>query len=98
MNEPTIDLNGFALLKEAIRSVPIPGAPPALSREGAAVGLAFLDMALRQNHVRWLTERLALIEHRSATRTTEVDIRLSLLDVGQREASRLFQRVTSSST
>jgi hypothetical protein len=95
----TIDhLDGFTALREAIRSVPIPGAPPPLSREDAAVGLAFLDMALRQNHVRRLTERLSLIEHRSATRTTEVDIRLSLLDMGQREASHLFQRVTSRST
>jgi hypothetical protein len=98
MRETADHLDGFTALKEAIRSVPIPGAPPPLSREGAAVGLAFLDMALRQNHVRRLTERLSLVEHQSATRTTEVDVRLSLLDVGQREASSLFQRVTSRST
>jgi hypothetical protein len=54
-------------------------------------------MALRQNHIRRLTERLTLVEHRAATRTTEVDIRLSLLDSGQRDASRLFEELTSRS-
>ena len=54
-------------------------------------------MALRQNHIRHLTERLTLVEHRAATRTTEVDIRLSLLDNNQREASRLFEELTSRS-
>ncbi|MFG2099855.1 hypothetical protein ACGFJ5_04570 [Micromonospora echinaurantiaca] len=84
-------------LEEAIRTVPIPGAPPPLSREGAAVGLAFLDMALRQNHIRRLTERLSFVEHGVASRTTEVDVRLSLLDASQREASQLFQRLSSRS-
>src|SRR6266540_2212425 len=91
-------LNGVDSLKEAIRIIPIPGAPASLSREAAAIGLAFLDMSLRQNHIRRLTERLTLIEHRAAVKTTEVDIRLSLLDPGQREASALFQRLTSRST
>ncbi|MEV5694577.1 hypothetical protein [Micromonospora globbae] len=77
--------------------MPIPGAPPPLSREGAAVGLAFLDMALRQNHIRRLTERLTFVEHGVASRTTEVDVRLSLLDPRQREASHLFQRLSSRS-
>ncbi|MFI7491949.1 hypothetical protein ACIBXA_26570 [Micromonospora echinaurantiaca] len=84
-------------LEQAIRTVPIPGAPPPLSREGAAVGLAFLDMALRQNHIRRLTERLSFVEHGVASRTTEVDVRLSLLDASQREASQLFQRLSSRS-
>ena len=84
-------------LGEAIRTVPVPGAPPSLSREGAAVGLAFLDMALRQNHIRRLTERLSLVEHGVASRTTEVDVRLSLLDPRQREACHLFQRLSSRS-
>jgi hypothetical protein len=90
-------MDGITSLKEAIRTVPIPGSPPPGSREGAAVGLAFLDMALRQNHIRRLTERLTLVEHRAATRTTEVDIRLSLLDNNQRESSRLFEELTSRS-
>ncbi|MET8352222.1 hypothetical protein [Micromonospora sp. NPDC005206] len=84
-------------LVQAIRTVPVPGAPPPLSREGAAVGLAFLDMALRQNHIRRLTERLSFVEHGVASRTTEVDVRLSLLDPSQREASHLFQRLSSRS-
>ncbi|MET8837212.1 hypothetical protein ABZV78_25305 [Micromonospora sp. NPDC004540] len=90
-------LIGMTSLKQAIRTVPVPGAPPPLSREAAAVGLAFLDMALRQNHIRRLTERLSLVEHGLASRTTEVDVRLSLLNHGQREASQLFQRLSSRS-
>jgi hypothetical protein len=86
-------LNGISCLREAIISVPIPGAPPRLSKDGAAVGLAFLETVLRQNHVRRLTERLTLIEHRAARCTTEVDISLGLLDDGQREAGLLYQRL-----
>jgi len=86
-------MTGIDSLREAVRAVPIPGAPPRLSRDGAAVGLAFLDMVLRQNYVRRLTERLTLIDHQSARCTTEVDISLSLLDDGQREAARLYQRL-----
>jgi hypothetical protein len=83
-------VEGIDCLKEAIRTVPIPGAPPRLSHQGAAVGLAFLDIALRQNHVRRLTQRLSLIEHRAARCTTEVDISLGLLDDGQRIAGRYY--------
>lgn len=90
-------LIGLEALKQAIRTVPVPGAPPPLSREAAAVGLAFLDMALRQNHIRRLTERLSLVEHGLASRTTEVDVRLSLLNHSQRAASRLFQQLSSRS-
>ena len=57
------------------------------------MALAFLDVALRQNHVRRLTERLSLIEHRAARCTTEVDISLGLLDEAQREAGILYQRL-----
>ncbi|NLT54899.1 MAG: hypothetical protein GXX79_10105 [Actinomycetales bacterium] len=78
-------------LCEAVRTTPVPGAPPSISRESAAVGLAFLDTALRQNHVRRLTERLELVEHRLARRTTELDISLGLLDAEQRDAAELFR-------
>lgn len=74
-------------LRHAIRTVPIPGAPPRLSHSGAAIGLALLDTSLRLNHVRRLTERLAVVEHGTARRTTEVDLSLKLLDDGQREAT-----------
>ncbi|HCT76771.1 MAG TPA: hypothetical protein DGG94_02145 [Micromonosporaceae bacterium] len=86
-------MKGITSLREAILSVPIPGAPPRLSQDGAAVGLAFLDTAIRQNHVRRLTQRLALIEHRAARCVTEVDVSLSLLDDNQREAGLLYQRL-----
>ncbi|MFD2420579.1 hypothetical protein [Amycolatopsis pigmentata] len=74
-------------LRHAIETVPIPGAPPRLSRQGAAVGLALLDTSLRLNHVRRLTERLTVVEHGTARRTTEVDVSLRLLDEGQRQAT-----------
>jgi uncharacterized small protein (DUF1192 family) len=88
-------LDGIECLREAISTVPVPGAPPRLSRDGAAVGLAFLDAALRLNHVRRLTERLSLLEHRIARRTTEVDVSLSMLDRGQSAAAALFQQLVS---
>jgi hypothetical protein len=74
-------------LRHAIATIPIPGAPPRLSHQGAAVGLALLDTSLRLNHVRRLTERLTVVEHGSARRTTEVDVGLKLLDEGQRQAA-----------
>jgi hypothetical protein len=88
-------VQGIECLREAISTVPVPGAPPSLSREGAVVGLAFLDIALRLNHIRRLTERLAVAEHGIARRTTEVDISLNMLDTGQREAARLFKQLAS---
>lgn len=90
-------MDGISSLREAIATVPVPGAPPRLSRDGAVVGLAFLDSALRLNHVRRLTERLSLVEHRIARRTTEVDISLNMLDAGQRAAAMLFQQLVSHS-
>lgn len=90
-------MDGITSLREAIATVPVPGAPPRLSRGGAVVGLAFLDSALRLNHVRRLTERLSLVEHRIARRTTEVDISLNMLDAGQRAAAMLFQQLVSHS-
>jgi hypothetical protein len=54
-----------------------------------------LDAALRLNHVRRLSERLSLLEHRIARRTTEVDVSLSMLDRGQNAAAALFQQLVS---
>ena len=78
-------------LRHAIETIPIPGAPPRLSRQGAAVGLALLDTSLRLNHVRRLTERLTVVEHGTARRTAEVDVSLKLLDEGQRQATAQLQ-------
>lgn len=88
-------MDGLSSLREAISTVPVPGAPPRLSRDGGVVGLAFLDGALRLNHVRRLTERLALVEHRIARRTTEVDISLNMLDRAQSSAAKLFQQLAT---
>jgi len=88
-------MDGITCLREAISTVPVPGAPPRLSHDGAIVGLAFLDAALRLNHVRRLTERLSIVEHRIARRTTEVDISLNMLDRGQAAAAKLFQQLAS---
>jgi hypothetical protein len=88
-------VDGISCLREAIETVPVPGAPPRLSRDGAAVGLAFLDAALRLNHVRRLTERLSLVEHGVLHRTTEIEVSLNMLDSGQAEAAMLFRRLAS---
>lgn len=81
-------------LRHAIETIPIPGAPPRLSQQGAAVGLALLDTSLRLNHVRRLTERLTVVEHGTARRTTEIDVSLKLLDEGQRQATAALQDLT----
>lgn len=88
-------MDGFDSLLEAIRTVPLPGAPPRLSLDGAAVGLSFLESGLRLNHVRRLTERITITEHRVASRTTEVDISLGMLDEGQKAAAAIYQNLTS---
>ncbi|HVV12163.1 hypothetical protein [Amycolatopsis sp.] len=84
---PLTVVDGMASLRHAIETTPIPGAPPRLSHQGAAIGLALLDTSLRLNHVRRLTERLTVVEHGSARRITEVDVGLKLLDEGQRQAA-----------
>lgn len=91
-------LDGLGSLLEAVDTVPIPGAPNALPREAAAVGLSFLGTALRQNHVRRLTERLVLVEHLGAECRSEVDISLSMLDDDQWKAAQLFQSLRNRST
>jgi hypothetical protein len=82
-------MRGIEQLREAIRTVPVPGAPARMSLDGAAVGLSFLDTSLRLNHVRRLTERVTVVEHRAARRTIEVDVNLGMLDEGQRQAAAL---------
>ncbi|MGQ0576495.1 MAG: hypothetical protein ACT4RN_20150 [Pseudonocardia sp.] len=80
-------MDGKSALREAIMSVPVPGAPPRFARADAAAGLSFLDAGLRLEHVRRLTERLTVVAHRSAQRTTEVDISLRGLHIARRDAT-----------
>lgn len=80
-------MRGIESLREAIRTVPVPGAPARLSLDGAALGLSFMDTSLRLNHVRRLTERFTVMDHRVARRTIEVDVNLRTLDEGQRQAA-----------
>ncbi|HEX6357593.1 hypothetical protein [Actinophytocola sp.] len=82
-------MRGIESLREAIRTVPVPGAPARMSLDGAALGMSFLDTSLRLNHVRRLTERITVVEHRAARRTIEVDVNLRMLDEGQRQAAAL---------
>jgi hypothetical protein len=86
-------MDGRTALGHAIMSVPVPGAPPRLPDDGAAIGLSFLDSALRLGHVRRLTERLTVIDHRVARRITEVDVSLRMLERSQRRASLLAQEL-----
>ena len=92
---PNSLLDGLGSLMEAIETVPIPGAPIPVARDMAAVGLSFLGTALRQNHIRRLTERLMLVEHLTAECRVEVDISLNLLDDDQWEAANLFRSLRS---
>lgn len=57
---PVNGTDGRTALHYAIASIPVPGAPPRTTDAGAAIGLSFLDSALRLNHVRRLTERLTM--------------------------------------
>jgi hypothetical protein len=91
-------VDGISVLREAISTIPIPAAPPRLSIEGAAVGLGFLDAALRLNHVRRLTERLTIEQHRIAQRITEVDISINMLTDSQLGAARMLQRLAGHNT
>ena len=74
-----------AMLCTAIRSIAVPGAPRPLSRRGALMGLALLEVALGMHHVRRLTERVVILEHRNARLFTEVDVNLSVVDDQKRE-------------
>jgi hypothetical protein len=80
-------------LEEAILSVPLPGSPPRLPRVGAPIGLAFVDGALRQNHVRRVSDSLALVEHGVVERTVRIDLSLSLLTDSQYDAGALYSSV-----
>jgi hypothetical protein len=85
--------NALPLLVKAIREVPLPGAPPHGQQHGAEIGLAFVDGALRQNHVRRISESLQLIDHGAALQTVRVDLSLSLLNDGQYRAGKAYSRL-----
>ena len=80
-------MDSSTALRHAVMSVSVPGAPPRQNTVGAAIGLSFLDSALRLNHIRRLSETLTVTDHRVARRTTEIDISLAMLDEGQRRAT-----------
>jgi hypothetical protein len=84
-------------LRHALTSVPVPGAPPRQNAVGAAIGLSFLDSALRLNHIRRVSETLTVTDHRVARRTTEIDVSLAMLDDGQRRATVLSRDLRSAS-
>jgi hypothetical protein len=90
-----LNVDGAAVLRDAVLTLPIPAAPPRLSLDGAAAGLGILDAALRLNHVRRVTERLDISEHRIAKRTTELDISINLLTDIQLAAAQSIQALTS---
>jgi hypothetical protein len=84
-------------LRHALTSVPVPGAPPRQNAVGAAIGLSFLDSALRLNHIRRVSETLTVTDHRVARRTTEIDVSLAMLDDGQRQATVLSRDLRGAS-
>jgi hypothetical protein len=92
-----MDMDGTTVLRDALLTLPIPAAPPRLSMDGGAVGLGFLDAALRLSHVRRITERLDISEHRIAKRTTELDISINMLTNTQLAAAKSIQALASHS-
>ena len=90
-------MDSSTALRHAIASVAVPGAPPRQNAVGAAIGLSFLDSALRLNHIQRLSETLTVTDHRVARRTTEVDVSLAMLDEGQRRAAALSRELRSAS-
>ncbi len=92
-----MNVDGAAVLRDALLTLPVPAAPPRLTMDGAAVGLGFLDAALRLSHVRRVTERLDIKEHRIAKRTTELDISINMLTDTQLSAAQTIQALTSHS-
>jgi hypothetical protein len=90
-------VDGREALLHALASLPVPGAPPPITTAGAAIGLSFLDTALRLNHVRRLTERLTVSDHRVAHRTTQVDVSIRMLDEGQLRAAELSRELRGTS-
>lgn len=91
-------MDSIDVLREAISAVPVPSAPPRLSMDGAAAGLGFLDATLRLNHVRRLTERLTIHQHRIAHKSTEVEISLNMLTDSQLQATQMLQKLASHSS
>ena len=90
-------MDSSTALRQAIASVAVPGAPPRQNAVGAAIGLSFLDSALRLNHIQRLSETLTVTDHRTARRTTEIDVSLAMLDEGQRRAAALSRELRSAS-
>jgi hypothetical protein len=90
-------VGGAEALQHALTGLAVPGAPPDTTTADAAVGLSFLDTALRLNHVRRLTERLTISDHRVAHRSTQVDLSLRLLDAGQLRATALSRELRGGS-
>ena len=90
-------MDSSTALRHAIASVAVPGAPPRQNAVGAAIGLSFLDSALRLNHIQRLSETLTVTDHRTARRTTEIDVSLAMLDEGQRRAAALSRELRSAS-
>src|SRR5262245_4730508 len=86
------------LLARSIDSVPLPGAPPRFSRTGASIGLAFLETAIRQNHIRRITEALTFEQHLAASRVVSLDISLGLLDDLQTAAGRSYGAIRTRAT
>lgn len=88
-------MDGLSMLRQAILTIPLRAAPPPLSKDDAAVGLGFLDAALRLNHVRRVTERLTLTQHRQALLLREVEISVKMLSGIQLDAARRYQTLIS---
>lgn len=82
-----------AALAALIDSLPVPTHPPRYWRRGAEFGAAFLDMALRQNHLLRMSERLQFTEVANLARTVTLDLSLDRLTTSQFGAAQGFTAV-----
>lgn len=73
-------------LKRSVLLLPVPGAPPAHPRGGGDLGLAFLNTALRLDHVTRVSEQIEIVETMSARRRVSLDLSLRLLNAEQERA------------
>jgi hypothetical protein len=73
-------------LTSAIRTLPIPGERPSYAHPDEATGLAFFELSLRMDHVRRVSENLALVDSTHMRREVSIDLDLRQITSRQRRA------------
>jgi hypothetical protein len=76
----------FQPLVDAVRVVPVPHARPRFDRRDEITGLTLLELSLRLDHVRRISEHLHLVDRGHLSRSVAVDVDLRALTRRQRDA------------